>query len=380
MLESDIKISVIIPVYNVEKYLKKCIDSILNQTFQDFEIIFIDDGSTDKSLKILEEYNNRDNRFIILKQTHKGAGTARNKGIELARGKYVIFLDSDDYFEPTLLEELFHYAEDNKTEITICSSRKVDDYGIIIETESPNFPINFDKIPMKQIFNWENFKEDIFCLLAPVIWNRLFLKDFLINNDLRFPNLPIYEDIGFVHCTTASATKMIAFNKELNNIRDKVLNDENLLPYLNSKEAVSKNAPIFENADIGIVGDLFNVLMDLIENIDKQDIILIPDPGYASYKEMVKVFRPPKGEFDRQSLMSLNEMGYKTVFWSIAFQDWSKEHQKGKEYSYNSVINNLHDGAIILMHTVSTSNSEALPDIIDEIRNQGYEFDLVTNL
>ena len=80
-------------------------------------------------------------------------------------------------------------------------------------------PINFDKIPMKQIFNWENFKEDIFCLLAPVIWNRLFLKDFLINNDLRFPNLPIYEDIGFVHCTTASATKMIAFNKELINYR-----------------------------------------------------------------------------------------------------------------------------------------------------------------
>ena len=219
MLEREIKISVIIPVYNVEKYLKKCIDSILNQTFQDFEIIFIDDGSTDKSLKILEEYKNKDYRFIILKQAHKGASAARNKGIELARGKYVIFLDSDDYFEPTLLEDLFSHAEDNNTEITICSSKKVDDSGLIIETGSPNFPINIDKIPMEQIFNWKNFKEDIFCLLAPVIWNRLFLKDFLINNNLRFPNLPIYEDIGFVHCTTASATKMIAFNKELINYR-----------------------------------------------------------------------------------------------------------------------------------------------------------------
>ena len=113
----------------------------------------------------------------------------------------------------------------------------------------------------------------------------------------------------------------------------------------------------------------------------KSDLNKLEDSYYQlTNKEMVKVFRPPKGEFDRQSLMNLKELGYKTVFWSIAFQDWSKEHQKGKEYSYNSVINNLHDGAIILMHTVSTSNSDALPDIIDEIKNQGYEFDLVTNL
>lgn len=97
-------------------------------------------------------------------------------------------------------------------------------------------------------------------------------------------------------------------------------------------------------------------------------------------KEMTKVFRPPKGEFDRNSLMNLKELGYKTVFWSIAFKDWSEEHQRGKEYSYKSVIDNLHPGAIILMHTVSTSNKEALPEIIDEIRNQGYELSPVTEL
>lgn len=97
-------------------------------------------------------------------------------------------------------------------------------------------------------------------------------------------------------------------------------------------------------------------------------------------KEMVKVFRPPEGVFDRKSLLTLKELGYKTIFWSIAFPDWSKEHQRGKDYSYNNVINNLHPGAIILMHTVSTSNKEALPDIIDEVRNQGYEFSDVTKL
>ncbi len=97
-------------------------------------------------------------------------------------------------------------------------------------------------------------------------------------------------------------------------------------------------------------------------------------------EQMVKVFRPPRGEFDRQSLMTLKDLGYKTVFWSIAYQDWAEEHQRGAEYSYNSVIDNLHDGAIILMHSVSKSNREALPMVIDEIRRQGYEFADVTEL
>ena len=99
-----IKISVIIPVYNVEKYLRECLESILNQTFQDFEIICVDDGSTDRSLDILQEYKRKDDRFVILQQRHAGAGAARNHGLKLAEGKYIQFLDSDDYFEPTLLE------------------------------------------------------------------------------------------------------------------------------------------------------------------------------------------------------------------------------------------------------------------------------------
>lgn len=134
------KISIVIPVYNVEKYLRKCFDSILNQTFQDFEIICVDDGSTDKSLEILQEYKRKDDRFIILQQRHAGAGAARNHGIKLAEGKYIQFLDSDDYFEPNLLEEMYTRAEKSGAEITVCSSRKVDDEGNITESGNPNNP------------------------------------------------------------------------------------------------------------------------------------------------------------------------------------------------------------------------------------------------
>lgn len=215
----EIKISIIIPVYNVEKYLRECLDSILAQTFQDFEIICVDDGSTDKSLEILQEYKRKDDRFVILQQRHAGAGAARNHGLKLAEGKYIQFLDSDDYFEPTLLEELYTRAEKFDSDLTVCSSRKVDDSGNVTETGSPNFPINIDKVPMEQVFNREEFKDDIFSLFTPVVWNKLIKKSFLDKNHLEFPKLTIYEDIAFMHSVVAYADSIVTFNKELINYR-----------------------------------------------------------------------------------------------------------------------------------------------------------------
>ena len=97
-------------------------------------------------------------------------------------------------------------------------------------------------------------------------------------------------------------------------------------------------------------------------------------------QELVKVFRPPEGSFTKKHLEVLSENGYKTIFWSIAYADWLVDKQKSKEVAYNAIMNNLHAGAIILMHTVSKTNSEVLPLIIDRIIQDGYEFDLVTNL
>lgn len=215
----EVKISVIIPVYNVEKYLRECLDSVVNQTFKNIEIICVDDGSTDQSLEILQEYKRKDDRFVILQQRHAGAGAARNHGLKLAEGKYIQFLDSDDYFEPTLLEELYTRAEKFGSDLTVCSSRKVDDNGNITETGSPNFPINIDKVPMEQVFSGQDFKDEIFCLLIPVVWNKLIKKSFLEENRLEFPPLTIYEDIAFIHSVVVCANRIVAFNKELINYR-----------------------------------------------------------------------------------------------------------------------------------------------------------------
>ena len=115
---------------------------------------------------------------------------------------------------------------------------------------------------------------------------------------------------------------------------------------------------------------------DLHNEIDK-----LADKYYRlTGRAMSPYFRPPAGEFDRASLLKVQAMGLKTVFWSIAFRDWLTNEQKGSQHSYDSVIDNLHNGAIILLHTVSQSNSDALGKIIDEIRNQGYVFKTVEEL
>lgn len=97
-------------------------------------------------------------------------------------------------------------------------------------------------------------------------------------------------------------------------------------------------------------------------------------------QRMVKYFRPPEGEFDRTSLLNVKDLGYKTIFWSIAYKDWETDNQSGVDYCVRTIMNNLHDGAIILMHSVSSSNQEALPTVIDKITYEGYTFKTVLDL
>ncbi len=104
------KISVIIPVYNVEKWISKCLNSLIGQTLKELEFICVDDGSTDKSSVILENFKTKDNRFIIIHQKNMGVSSARNTGIEIAKGKYISFIDSDDYLHPKTYEYSYHYA------------------------------------------------------------------------------------------------------------------------------------------------------------------------------------------------------------------------------------------------------------------------------
>ena len=117
----DIKVSIIMPIYNASRYLEPAIDSILAQTLPEIEVICVDDGSTDKSLEILKEYQKNDDRIRIVTQTNAGPAHARNNGIRRARGKYIAFLDADDFVEPTFIEDLYNTAKQDNLDIAICA-------------------------------------------------------------------------------------------------------------------------------------------------------------------------------------------------------------------------------------------------------------------
>ena len=207
-----VAVSIVIPVYNIEKYLRECLDSLVNQSFKDFEVICINDGSKDGSLVILEEYAKKDSRFKVISQTNGGSGSARNNGLSKAKGKYVQFLDGDDYFEPEMLEKLYNLAEKHQAEIAVCSSKKVDDEGNITETKNPNSPLNLNLIPFNKVFNYKDFPNDIFNLTGTAPWNKLYLREMLIKNNLTFPKLTGPDDLCFVHMAIICAKKIVAIS------------------------------------------------------------------------------------------------------------------------------------------------------------------------
>ena len=188
---SMVKVSVIIPVFNVEKYLKECIESISNQSLEDIEIICIDDGSTDNSLNILNDYADDDCRFKIILQDNLGPGAARNKGISIAEGKYIYFMDSDDILELNALEKLYNLSEDKKTDFIFFKLINFDD-----ETGQKTNRYYYDMPYLKKsvgdsVFNYNDVKDVIFDLPVSVP-AKFFNKKFV--SDIKFPEGILFED------------------------------------------------------------------------------------------------------------------------------------------------------------------------------------------
>lgn len=122
-----VKVSVIIPVYNAERHINQCLDSLLNQSLKEIEVICVDDGSTDSSVQIIKEYTEKDGRVKLVQQKNSYAGVARNNGMQIAAGEYMMFLDSDDFFEADMLLEMYEKAVADEADVCLCSARKYND-------------------------------------------------------------------------------------------------------------------------------------------------------------------------------------------------------------------------------------------------------------
>lgn len=193
--EKQIVVSVILPVYNVEDYLEQCLDSICQQTLNDIEILCIDDGSTDDSRAILQKYACKDSRIHLILQNNKGAGAARNVGLTVAKGKYLSFLDADDFFEKDFLNLLYQKAEKTEADIVVCSAFEYDSKEKTAKKMSHSLKVT--NLPDKDIFSYKDMPDYIFNSFQNWAWNKLFRTEFVQKHNIKFQEIMRTNDLFF---------------------------------------------------------------------------------------------------------------------------------------------------------------------------------------
>lgn len=247
------KVTVIVPVYNTASYLKKCMDSLINQTLDDVEIIVVEDCSTDNSREILKEYEKYSNVRVYYNKKNMGIGYSRNFGIEKATGEYIAFIDSDDFVDYQMMEKMYNKAESDRLDMVICRFHKLEEQekGKFIELE-PKFKIpNFDNTTLAN-------RPDLLVEINSAIWNKLYNATLFSDKTVRFPENLKYEDAIFI-------VKAMVKSKKIGMLEDKL----NYYLVRNNSQSTVMDEKVF---DILIINDL--ILKELrnqkyYENIKK---------------------------------------------------------------------------------------------------------------
>ena len=275
-----VSISVIIPCYNSQEYLEECLDSVVNQTFEDFEVICINDGSTDNTLNILEKYAKADNRIRIISQDNSGLAASRNVGLANASGKYICFLDSDDYFELNTFQEVFDIAEEKSLDFVIFKLLNFDD-----ETRKTKpwdyFEMDFLKERVgDNVFSYDDVADLLFKMnvTAP---GKLFRHEFI--KDFRFPEGLMWEDNPFFLHAMLNAKRVYFYDKRL---------------YLRRIRESSMVHSYTDKFSDGIV--IFNMMEDIIKDHGQYEVFkldLFKRRLYSTFKRFSASNPEDKQEF-----------------------------------------------------------------------------------
>ena len=206
------KVTVVVPSYNTARVIGKCLDSILNQTLKDTEIIVVDDGSTDKTVQVAKQYAQKDSRISIIEQPHSNAGDARNRGIDKAQGEYVVFWDSDDFFEAEALEKLYNKSTEKNLDICICNAWHWNEY---LQIDEEGGKVDEEFIPEKEVFSYKDAPQSFYNVTANVPWNKMFRLAFLREKDIRFQSITKANDVYFNLIAMAQAERISIINENL---------------------------------------------------------------------------------------------------------------------------------------------------------------------
>lgn len=203
MSQEKALISIIIPVYKVEKYLEKCIQSVINQTYENLQIILVDDGSPDNCGKICDEYAKKDHRIEVIHKSNGGLSDARNKGLEIAKGEYIGFIDSDDYIESDMYEVLYNLLKQYNADVSICNFYTVSQGKIAIKN-AENGIKEYNRIEiLKEVLLDNNIQS--------YAWNKLYKKELF--DEIKYPVGKKYEDIGTTFYLLEKCNKVVVTGK-----------------------------------------------------------------------------------------------------------------------------------------------------------------------
>lgn len=254
-------VSVIIPVYNGARHIRQCIESVLAQTLSDFELICVNDGSTDDTARILEDIAAHDHRMSVLHQENKGEGAARNTGLDAARGRFLSFFDADDFTEPHLLEHAVAYAEETDADIV---AYRVDSYND--ETgETLPVPWSLDNIAFpRRVSSPQDNPDRLFYAFQNWTWNKLFRTSFICKHQLRFHEIQRSADLYFVCCALALAERIAIVDEVLYHYR---VNNPN------SNIATNERAPL----------DFYRSFLAVKERLERSDAFATFERGYKNW-------------------------------------------------------------------------------------------------
>ena len=258
-------ISIIVPVYNVEKYIKECIESILCQTYTNFELILIDDGSKDKSGQICDEYAKRDNRIIVIHKQNEGLSKTRNRGIDIAKGSYISFIDSDDYVEKNFLEELYHLIKENDTQVAQCGFVNIGEDRTKSKQEND----------MVNVYTGKQMIVDIYTMLwipNTVVWNKLYKSELV--KQIKFKENVIHEDEFFSWKVFYAIDKVAVTKRQLYHYRkveQSITNQKYTVKRLSHIQALEERLETFkrDNEKELYEKTLSEYLIALVENYNK---------------------------------------------------------------------------------------------------------------
>ena len=233
------KVSVIIAAYNIEKYIQRCIESVVNQSEREIEIIIVNDGSTDNTLNIINKVNELDDRIIVINKKNQGLIEARKTGLKYANGEFILFLDGDDWLENNCIEELYKTANDKKADVVLYNAYMVyDDRKEIFDTFIEKFIDDIKKNPVKNL---------LLLNISPTIWSKFIKKSFIEENNIEFPqNISYAEDLAAVLNIFINKPKIVCNEKRFynyyqrndsisNKISSKVLEIDDAIQFIKEK-------------------------------------------------------------------------------------------------------------------------------------------------